>query len=84
MFTVFVVLFLVVQTGNLLIQVVNRWLPGATPAPAARSGSFPGRTSADTDKRADAAMLAAIVAAVETVTDGQGAVVSVRRVALEK
>lgn len=63
MITVFTVLALVVGLGHLLIYLTNKWT-GDTPAPPMASG-------------ASAAEVAAIVAAVDVVTKGQGHVVSI-------
>ncbi len=63
MITVFVVLSLVVLTGNLLIRMVN-----------ALNADSPGPTS-DDDKGA----IAAITAAVEIVTHGTGRITKIER-----
>ncbi len=66
MITVFVVLALVVMTGNLLIRIVNAF---AKEIPVAPSPS-----SIDPNK------LAAITAAVEIATGGKGKITKVERV----
>lgn len=65
MITVFLVLFLVVVTGNLLIRLVNRFVSEelAQPSPA----------SIEPNK------LAAITAAIETITQGKGKITKVEK-----
>ena len=71
--TVFFILALVVFMGTQLINVVNRWMPAAvlskasTPSPSSSATLQPG-------------VLAAIVSAVEIVTEGKGKVDHVERV----
>ena len=64
MITVFVVLTLVVVTGNLLTSFVNRFIPMTADVPA-QIGS--------------ASKVAAITAAVDTITKGKGVITSIER-----
>jgi oxaloacetate decarboxylase gamma subunit len=66
MITVFAVLSLVVFTGNLLIRVVNAYTAEQIPIPA---------TSKIEPKK-----LAAITAAVEVVTKGEGQITKVEKI----
>ncbi len=66
--TVFLVLLVVVGTGNAIIWVVNRYFP------ASGKGLPPIKTSA-----VKATHLAAIAAAVQTVTRGKGKVKKVEK-----
>lgn len=66
MITVFVVLLLVVLTGNVLIRLVNR-LDASIP----RGGISPQRVSSQ--------QIAAITAAVEAVTEGRGKIESIKK-----
>lgn len=72
MITVFVVLLLVVATGNLLIRLVNR-LSGEEKPPAPPSQGRP--TVGDTDPKTIAALTAAVAAA----TQNQGHIESIKR-----
>ena len=65
MITVFVVLFLVYLTGNLLISFVNKYLPEAKPALSR--------------EEIDPAVLAAITSAVDIFTEGSGRVTHVKK-----
>lgn len=65
MITVFVVLTLVVLTGNLLIRFVNRFLPATGGPPHTEAGSGPA--------------IAAITATVDTVTKGKGTITKIER-----
>lgn len=70
MLTVFLILFIVVFLGNIIIQVVNRFMPAQqklVPAKAKSSAIDPGK-------------MAAIVAAVQAVTNGKGRVENVERI----
>lgn len=64
MITVFVVLMLVVFTGNILIRIVNRYFPGQ---PQNLSSTISSQK------------LAAITAAVEIVTEGKGKIISIEK-----
>ena len=64
MITVFVVLSLVVITGNILIRTVNRFIPEEV--------SVQPPSSSD-----DSGAIAAITAAVEIVTQGQGRITKI-------
>lgn len=68
MVTVFIVLWLVVLIGNLVIRVTNRVVPFDDKS---GGGSTPGRS--DTKK------MAAIVAAVDVATGGRGSVDSIQK-----
>jgi oxaloacetate decarboxylase gamma subunit len=70
MITVFLILFLVVLLGNVIIWFVDRFFPEVeiiAAAPSARSSAV------------DANKMAAIVAAVQLVTNGKGRVVKVEK-----
>lgn len=71
MVTVFLVLALVVATGQLLIYLSNRYIAPA-PTPAARKRSPNSGTTA-----VSPATIAVLTAAVEAATQGQGAIHSV-------
>ncbi len=64
MITVFVVLFLVVSVGNLLIYFVNRYLPVDQGPP---DSSIPGKK------------VAVLTAAVEAVTQGKGVITKIEK-----
>ena len=66
MITVFIVLFLVVLTGNLLIMLVNRY-------------SF-SEKRAEEDGPVDSRKIAAIVAAAEVITSGEGSVSKIEEI----
>jgi oxaloacetate decarboxylase gamma subunit len=68
MVTVFIILFLVVLVGNLIIAFVNRFFPESIVAK-----TTPSNRSISTSKTA------AIVAAVNIVTSGQGRVVNIEK-----
>jgi oxaloacetate decarboxylase gamma subunit len=70
MVTIFVILALVVISGNLLIRLVNRYFPLAAPiaSPASPSSS-----------EVSPKILAAIVASVEVLTAGKGRIVDIQR-----
>lgn len=71
MVTVFIILWLVVVIGNLVIRLTNRFIPVADPtAGKAGNGGISG-------KRVHSKKLAAIVAAVDVVTQGKGNVESI-------
>ncbi|MEZ4773327.1 MAG: OadG family protein [Bacteroidia bacterium] len=72
MITIFVVLSLVVLSGNILIRLVNRYFPEHAPPP--QSASLPSAGSAIPPNT-----LAAIVAAVDIVTGGKGKVSAVKK-----
>lgn len=70
--TVFLILSFVVLSGNALIRIVNRYMP----APAKAPKSTP-RTGGGSAIAPDT--LAAIVAAVDSVTDGKGKITSIEK-----
>lgn len=72
MITIFVVLALVVLSGNILIRLVNRYFPQHAPPP--QSIPFPSAGSPIPPNT-----LAAIVAAVDIVTAGKGKVSAVKK-----
>jgi len=74
MITVFVVLILVTIFGDVIIKVVNRFIPEA-PKMAARDAAPPPSSSNNIEPN----KLAAIVAAVDIVTKGKGKVTNVKR-----
>ena len=63
MVTVFIILWLVVVIGNLVIRLTNRFIPVAAPA----------------EGKTESKKLAVIVAAVDAVTQGQGNVDSIEK-----
>lgn len=69
MVTVLIILGLVVVVGNLLISITNRFWP--LPQSAGKSGKGPASLPAGT--------VAAIIAAVETVTGGKGKVTKIEK-----
>lgn len=73
MVTVFIILWLVVVIGNLVIRLTNRFIPVTGPA----EGKPGDRGSAG--RKAHSKKLAAIVAAVDVVTQGQGSVESIEK-----
>lgn len=73
MVTVFIILWLVVVIGNLVIRLTNRFIPATDPA-----AGKPGNGDA-AGKRAHSKKLAVIVAAVDVVTRGQGNVESIEK-----
>jgi len=77
MITVFVILLLVVLTGNVLIRFVNRFFPGeeikASPAVKSRPVFTKNTQSVGNHK------LAALVAAVEVMTKGKGQIISIEK-----
>lgn len=70
MLTVFIILFMVVLLGNLIIRFVNRFVP-ETAQHLSGSESSSGLV--------DAKKMAAIVAAVKIVTNGKGNVLKVEK-----
>jgi oxaloacetate decarboxylase gamma subunit len=70
MITVFVVLLLVVITGNLLIRFVNRFFP---------SSDAPLSAKTHAEEAIHPAKLAAITAAMEIVTDGKGQITNIKK-----
>jgi len=77
MITVFIVLGLVVLTGKLLIRFVNHFLPEAakfSPKPSRTTPVIPTSTTSFNEKK-----LAAIVAAVDVVTKGQGRITNIEK-----
>ena len=73
--TVFLILALVVFLGRQLIGAVNRWLP-ATDRPAVA----PSAGAASAASEVPPGVLAAIIAAVKMVTNGEGKVDHVERI----
>ncbi|BDC99885.1 OadG family protein [Persicobacter psychrovividus] len=73
MLTVFVILFLIVALGNLLIRLVNHF------APADEKQISKKTTKEPPIRDIPAAQLAAIVATVQTVTHGQGQVREIQK-----
>jgi oxaloacetate decarboxylase (Na+ extruding) subunit gamma len=69
MITVLVILGLVVVVGNLLIGITNKFWP--LPQSTGKNGSAPGSLPSGT--------VAAIIAAVETVTGGKGKVTKIEK-----
>lgn len=69
MTTVFVILFLVVLTGNTLIRIINHFFPVPISETITRDSFIPVPPATPSLK---VAKLAAIVAAVEMVTAGKG------------
>ncbi|MFK7808032.1 MAG: OadG family protein [Saprospiraceae bacterium] len=76
MFTVFVILSLVVLSGKALISVINRYFP----LPPEKVKKVRKRPPVQIIKTANTKKLAAIVAAVEEVTNGRGTITSIERV----
>lgn len=70
MITVFFILFIVVFLGNVIIQFVNRFIPEIKTIPAVVT---PNSSTIDPKK------MAAIVAAVQIVSEGKGKVVNVEK-----
>lgn len=73
MVTVFIILWLVVVIGNLVIRLTNRFIPVAAPA----EGKSENRGASG--KKTASKKLAVIVAAVDAVTQGQGNVDSIEK-----
>jgi len=71
MLTVFIILTLVVVTGNLIIRFVNRFIPEAKKKKVVQKLSSIG---------IDSKKMAAIVSAVQIVSKGKGKVVNVEKV----
>jgi oxaloacetate decarboxylase gamma subunit len=71
MLTVFVILFLVVLIGNVIIKFVNRYLPEA-PKPVRK-------IAAATQAAISPSKMAAIVSAVQIVTGGRGKITSIEK-----
>jgi len=74
MLTVFTVLFLVVQTGRLLIYLVNTY------APAPKVIKKKPRTRIMSEPQFSSSKIAAIITAVEIATQGKGSVTAITRV----
>lgn len=70
MITVFSVLFLVVFVGNMIVKVVNRYMPEVQVVTQKRQSS----------SAINVNTMAAIVAAIQSVTHGKGKVVKVEKV----
>ena len=71
MITVFLILFLVVFLGNAIIRFVNRYIPQTQPLSSKQSIQ---------KQEISAGKMAAIVAAVQTVTEGKGRVVKIEKI----
>lgn len=71
MITVFIILSLVVISGNVLIKIVNKYAPEPSKKVTRSSRSAVGTAPA---------VIAAITAVVETVTGGHGKVDSIKKV----
>jgi len=76
MVTVFMILSLVVLTGKLLIAAVNKFAPAPETLTKKRSKKSLSKTLAGKEKET----IAALVAAVEAVTGGQGKITSIEKV----
>ena len=76
MVTVFTILSLVVLTGKLLIAAVNKFAPAPKALSKKRSKKSLSKTLAGKEKET----IAALVAAVEAVTGGQGKITSIEKV----
>lgn len=74
MLTVFVILFLVVSAGRLLIYIVNTYFPFT-----ADEGNLKIPRTIYSPKGIDPKKLAAITAAVEHITHGQGKITSIEK-----
>lgn len=72
MITVFVVLVLVVLSGNLLIALVNKYIPEEEPKPL-RSVASESSTALESNK------ISAIVAAVDWLTKGKGKITKIEK-----
>ncbi|GJM61780.1 MULTISPECIES: OadG family protein [Persicobacter] len=77
MITVFLILFLIVGLGNVLIQIVNRFFPEekTNALPITTSKSPP-----ESPQKISTAQLAAITAAVNVITHGKGHITSIDKV----
>ncbi len=71
MTTVFTILALVVLTGKILIRTINTFYPAVVQSPEIKTTGVKGPKSISTKK------LAAIVAAVENITNGKGSIQSI-------
>ena len=75
MITVFAILSLVVLSGNVLIRIVNRYVPvNEVPKTKRSKNAFRKKSSA-----AQPATMAAIIAAVEIATGGTGKITSIEK-----
>lgn len=74
MIMVFVILCLVIVIGNLVVRLTNRFIPEAAVPETGNSGG-----GASSGKKASTKKLAAIVAAVDVVTQGTGSVQSIEK-----
>ena len=77
MTTVFLILSLVVLTGKVLINIVNRFVPVAEIATSRRAKTALSKK----DDKKENEKIAAIVAAVEAMTGGQGKIISIEKLA---
>ncbi len=73
MITVFTILSLVVISGSILIRLVNKYAPAPVKSPKYQP------TSAQDKSAIPAKKIAAIVAAVEMVTEGKAKIVKIER-----
>jgi oxaloacetate decarboxylase gamma subunit len=71
MITVFLVLFLVYITGNILIRAINRWIPDTSIPVPVNSGSPSSEIPSKT--------IAAITTAVEIVSDGKAQIINIEK-----
>jgi len=77
MITVFIILSLVVLTGNLLIKFVNRFYPDA---PIKGMNKLGVRLKHPSNSAIVPAKLAAITAAVQVVTEGKGRITKIEKI----
>ena len=77
MITVFIILFLVVITGQTLIRFVNRFFPGEQKIQNSKTKPIP--VFYDEDNISKSKMVA-IIAAVEAVTNGKGKISRIEKV----
>lgn len=78
MVTVFVVLLIVIGLGKLLINLVNKYAPEEV-VKAARPAIVTAGTSGAVGSGVPDSVVAAIVSAVSTVTNGKGKVTSIKK-----
>ncbi|QGY48184.1 oxaloacetate decarboxylase [Maribellus comscasis] len=71
MVTVFVILWLVVIIGNVIIRITNKYFPGVETVKTQRT---------QPSERSSSGKIAAIVAAVDIITNGNGHVAKITKV----
>ncbi|MCG6190147.1 OadG family protein [Maribellus maritimus] len=71
MVTVFVILWLVVIIGNVIIRITNKYFPGVETVKTQRT---------QTSEMSSSGKIAAIVAAVDIVTNGKGQIAKITKV----